>query len=199
MVRWAAVISVAHGVTSTVMAEVRWGGSIGWAPKTIWVAYLAPALILAMFMSRRDRAAGVTGLAWCLVEVFKDPLLPLGGWIELLARPCIGFALMTIAPRRHPDPGRGVVLIPILAGAFLAWTELGQQSGVGYLLPVLAAALFVTIKPALALGTALAWSFLAAWYLTIPGGLSLQSAELLSCAPIALALAGVSRHALTRP
>lgn len=200
VIRWAAVITVGRVMSGVVMAQVRWGGSIGWAPKTIWVAYLAPALILAMFISRRDRAAGVTGLAWCLVEALDSPQLPVRGWIELLVLPLVGFGLMTIAPRRHHDAGRTLVLIPVLAWAFFKWTELGLHSGVGYLLPVLAAAVFVTIKPALALGTALAWSFLAAWYLTIPGGNgALMSAELLSCAPIALILAGLSRRALARP
>jgi hypothetical protein len=197
---------------------VRHGDTVGWAPTTVWIAYLGPALVLALFISRRDRATGIVGLLWCLVNALTThppfppltthPPLPPANSIYVLALPIVGCALMTIAPRRGPDPGRALVLVPLLAWAFFIWTELGSgfgyfgwHSGVGYLLPVVAAGLFVTVKPALALGTALSWSVLAAWYVILPipaWSAPVLSLELFGGPAIVLALTALSRRALTR-
>ena len=203
MVRWAAVMTIGRVFAGVVVEQVRWGESIGWAPTTIWIRFLGPALVLVLFISRRDRATGIVGLLWCLSDVLIYPRLQLATriWIEGLALPIVGFALMTVAPRRGPDPGRALILVPLLAWAFFIWTELGSVSGVGYLLPVVAAGLFVTVKPALALATALSWSLLAAWYLTFviaSEHATVLSIELLGGAAIILALTALSRRALTR-
>ncbi len=104
---------------------------------------------------------------------------------------------MTIRPRRPLEPERGLVLIPILAWACFRWTELGQQSGAGYLAPVVAVAVFLPIKPARTLATALAWSLLAAFYITIPEThYMVLSIAMISCTPIAVALVALTRRAL---
>lgn len=207
MVRWAAVIVIGRGLADDVAAVVG-GLPIHWAraPTTIWIAYLGPALVLALFIARRDRATGIVGLLWSLVTYSH---LPAASWIYGPALPIVGCGLMTIAPRRAPDPGRSLILVPLLAWAVFRWTldasdysgvgYLLWHSGVGYLLPVVAAALFVTVKPALALATALSWSLLGASYLTshAPRGAP-HSIELLGSAAIVLALTGLSRRVLTR-
>jgi hypothetical protein len=199
VIRWAAVITVGRAATQATVNRVRWGAPIG-SPMIIWLTYLAPALILAFFIFRRDRAAGITGLAWFVLAALDSPRLPLGIWIELLVLPLVGFSLMTIAPRRQPEAGRGLVLIPLVAWALIGLTELGLRSSGGDLLPVLAATVFVTIKPALALGTALAWASLAASYLMFGDRGALPATELLSCVLITLALTAVfRRRALTQP
>ena len=66
---------------------------------------------------------------------------------------------------------------------------------------MVAAGLFVTVKPALALGTALSWSVLAAWYVSFPipaWRATVLSIELFGGAAIVLALTALSRRALTR-
>jgi hypothetical protein len=196
-VRWGAVITVASSMTTIVVEYVHWGGGIGWATITSWSECLAPTLILAMFIFGQDRATGVTGLSWCVVEAWQHPQLPLSDWISLMVLPIVGFGLMTIAPRRPREPLRGLLLIPVLAWAFFRWTELGQQSGAGYLLPVITAAMFLPIKPTLTLGTAVSWSLLAAFYITIPEThYVILSIAMLSCTPIAIALIALTRRAL---
>ncbi len=196
-VRWGAVITVASSMTTIVVEYVHWGGGIGWETITSWQQCLAPTLVLAMFIARQDRVAGVTGLTWCVDVLIRQPQLPVSGWISWLALPNLGFGVMTVRPRRQLDAGRVVVLIPIVAWAFFRWTELGQQSGVGYLVPVIAAAMFVSVKPTLTLGTALAWTFLAASYITIPDThFIVLSIAMLGCTPIALALVVLTRRAL---
>jgi len=200
-VRWAAVITIGRELAARAVVPLG-GGSISSQPATIWIAYLGPALVLALFISRRDRATGIVGLAWCLIAATTDPRIPMSHWIDTLALPIIGSALMTIAPRRSPDPGRALVLVPLLAWAFYIWTELGWHYDARYpllLLPVLVAAVFVTVKPALVLATALTWTLLAVGIITISEPhATVLSIELLSCVPLALALTGLSRRALTR-
>jgi hypothetical protein len=83
--------------------------------------------------------------------------------------------------------------------AIFWYTELGQQSGVGYLTPVLATLVVLPIQPAFALGTAVAWSLMAAWYLPIPVAQSTRLAiELLGCTSLALMLLVLSTRALRR-
>ena len=209
MVRWAAVIVIGRELAGNVATVVA-GLPIHWAltPTTIWIAYLGPALVLALFIARRDQATGIVGLLWCLVAVHSH--LPAASWIYGPALPIIGCGLMTIAPRRAPDPGRSLILVPLLAWAVFIWTRVATDdsgvgyllwhSGVGYLLPVVAAALFVTVKPALALATALSWSLLGASYLTshLPRSAPPLSIELLGSAAILLALTSLSRRVLTR-
>ncbi len=198
-VRWGAVITVASSMAAVVVDYVHWGGGIGWATVTSWQQCLAPTLILAMFIVGQDRAAGVTGLTWCLDLVIRQPQFPLSAWISWMVLPILGFGLMTVRPRRQSDPARGLLLIPILAWACFRWTELGAHSGAGYLVPVLAAAIFLPTKPSLTLGTALAWSLLAASYITIPyTHFMVLSIAMISCTPIAVALAVLTRRALTK-
>ena len=200
MVRSAAVIGIGRVLADVIVQPVLSGGPI--APMTIWIGLLGPALVLALFISRRDRATGIVGLLWCLAGAFTShPQLPPANWIYGPALPIVGCALMTIAPRRGPDPGRALVLVPLLAWAFFLWTYLGLVSGWGYVLPVVAAGLFVTVKPALALGTALSWSLLAAWYLRFPIGAeraTVLELGLFGGAAIVLAVTAFSRRALTR-
>jgi len=211
MVRWAAVMTIGRVFAGVVVEQVRWGESIGWAPATIWIRFLGPALVLALFISRRDRATGIVGLLWCLVyALHTHPPLQPATLIYVLALPIVGCALLTIAPRRGLDPGRALVLVPLIPWAFFLWAFLDWhsvglflwQSGVGYLLPVAAAGLFVTVKPALALATALSSSLLAASYLTssilAAERVTVLSIELLGGAAIVLALTALSRRALTR-
>lgn len=199
--RCGAVITVASSMTTVVVEYVHWGGGIGWATLTSWQQCLAPTLILAMFIFGQDRAAGITGLTWCLDVSIRQPQLALSGWIGLMVLPILGFGLMTVTrPRRQPQHGRALVLIPILSWACFRWTELGQHSGVGYLVPVLATVILLPIKPSLTLGTALACSFLAAFYITIPGAhFMIVSLAMISCTPIAVVLTALTRRALTRP
>ena len=196
-VRWGAVITVAGSMTTIVFEYVHGGGGINWATVTSWSQCLAPTLIVVMFVARLDRAAGVIGLTWCADQVIRQPQLPLAGWILWMVLPVLGFGLMTIGPHRERETGRGLVLIPILAWACFRWTELGQHSGAVYLVPVIVAGMFLPIKPALTLGTALAWTLLAAFYITISETHHmLLSVAMLGCTPAAVILVAVSKRAL---
>lgn len=196
-VKWGAVITVASAMATDVVEYVHWGGGIDWATITSWQQCLAPTLILVMFIVGQDRLAGVTGLTWCVDVLIRQPQLPSSAWISLMVLPILGFGLMTIAPRRPREPLRGLVLIPILAWAVFRWTELGQHSGAGYLVPVIVAAALVSIKPSLTLGTALASSLLAAYYITIPETHFLVlSIVMFSCTPIAVGIVALTRRAL---
>jgi hypothetical protein len=190
VIRWAAVISIAADVTAVVVTGVRWGdGSVPVAYDTI-----LPIMVLVTFLARADRAAGLTGLIYCLVFARHHPLAPLSVRLEEAVQ-VPAFGLMMIRPRRDDGP-RGLILLPLLAWALFWWTELGQHSGAGYLVPVFVALIFTGVTPALAIGTALSWAVLAPYYLSIQG-MTLLSVGLLSAVPLALVLAGLSR-ALTR-
>jgi hypothetical protein len=186
VMRWAAVMSIAGNVTMDVVTGVRWGdGSVPVAYDTI-----LPAVVLAMFLARFDRAAGIAGLVYCIDFAGHHPLAPSGVRIEEVVQ-VAGLGLMTVHPGRD-DTLRSLALLPLLAWAFFWWTELGQHSGLGYLLPVFVGLIFAGIKPALAVGTALSCAILAPFYLSIPGA-TLHSVGLLSAVPVALALVGLSR------
>jgi hypothetical protein len=185
-IRWAAIMSVAGGLTMDVVTGVRWGdGSVPVAYDTI-----LPAVSLVMFLARIDRAAGLAGLVYCIDFAGHHPLAPSGVRIQEVVQ-VAGLGLMTVHPRRD-DTLRSLTLLPLLAWAFFWWTELGQHSGLGYLLPVFVALIFAGLKPALAVGTALSCAILAPYYLSMPGT-TLHSVGLLSAVPVALALVGLSR------
>lgn len=188
-IRWAAIMSLAGGLAMDVVTGLRWGdGSVAVAYDTI-----LPAVVLVMFLARVDRAAGITGLVYCVDFAGHHPLAPSGVRIQEVAQ-VAGLGLMTVHPRRE-DALRSLTLLPLLAWAFFWWTELGQHSGVGYLLPLFVALTFAGVKPALAIGTALSCAILAPYYLST--GTTLHSVGLLSAVPAALALVALSR-ALTR-
>jgi hypothetical protein len=190
-IRWAAIMSLAGGLTMDIVTGVRWGdGSVPVAYDTI-----LPAVVLVMFLARVDRAAGITGLIYCIDFAGHHPLAPVGLRIQEVVQ-VAGLGLMTVHPRRH-DALRSLALLPLLASMFFWWTELGRLSGLGYLLPVFVALIFAGIKPALAVGTALSCAILAPYYLAIPGT-TLHSVGLLTAVPIALALVGLSRSLARR-
>jgi hypothetical protein len=185
-IRWAAIMSLAGGLTMDVVTGVRWGdGSVPVAYDTI-----LPALVLVMFLARLDRAAGIAGLVYCIDFAGHHPLAPVGLRIQEVVQ-VAGLGFMTVHPRRD-DALRSLALLPLLAWTFFWWTELGRQSGLGYLLPVFVALIFAGVKPALAVGTALSCAILAPYYLSMPGT-TLHSVGLLSAVPAALALVGLSR------
>ena len=198
VVRWACIVIVARELTGNI-ASLRWGGTFGGSLSTVWLLYAGPALILAVFTAGRDRAAGIIGLIWPYMDIRSHPRPPMSIWIEFWLPPLSGFMVMAIRPRRKAGRDRALWVIPAIVWAIFQYTELGQQSGVGYLTPVLATLIFLPIQPALALGTAVAWSLMAAWYLPIGVGDTTRLAiELLSCTPLALTVSALSARALRR-
>lgn len=198
VVRWASIVIVARSLIGE-LAWLRWE-SFQWGSfTTVFLYYAGPALILAAFTAGRDRAAGIIGLVWIIRDILAHSQPPASLWIELWLLPIAGFALMTIVPRRQRVRERVLWLIPGLVWALFGYTELGQQSGIGYITPVLATLVFVPIQPALALGTAVAWSLMAAWYLAIPMGEATRlGIELLISTPLALVLAVATAHIVRR-
>jgi len=202
LVRWGAVIAIGRVMVGAIVTEASWGGALG-GPETIWAAYIAPALILIAFISHHDKAAGITGLSWCVTEFVVYPQLSLNGWIATLLLPLIGCGVMIFVPRHEPDRGRIAIAIPLLAFAYFVLNEVAlvsnPPSGVGFMLPVLVAPLFVPFKPACALGTTLAWLFLAASFLAVPGDhFTLVRAQMFGFAAMVFGLAVFARLALAR-
>lgn len=198
LVRWACIVIVARELAGN-LASLRWGGSFGGSLSTVWLLYAGPALILAVFTAGRDRAAGIIGLIWVVADIHSHSRPPVSIWIEFWLLPVAGFILMATRPSRMAGPERALWLIPAIVWAIFQYTELGQQSGVGYLTPVLATLAFLPAAPAFALATALGWSLMAAWYLPIGDGDTTRLAvELLSCTPVALIFLVVSGRALRR-
>jgi hypothetical protein len=198
IVRWACIVIVARELTGN-LASLRWGGTFGGSLSTVWLLYAGPALILTLFSAGSDRVTGITGLIWLYMDIRSHPRPPLSIWIEFWLLSAAGFMLMAIWPRRKAGLERSLWLIPALVWAIFSYTELGQHSGVGYLTPVLATLIFLPLQPALALGTAVAWSLMAAWYLPLGVSETTRLAvELLSCTPLALILVVLSGRALRR-
>ncbi len=190
--RWCALISVTLGPAGMIAGRMHWGAGVGAIPLN--ADTICPAVILALFVGGRDRAAGLTGVGFLFYLSIAYPLAPTYDGIHDLVI-LVGFVLMTHAPRRRRDGLRALVLIPLLAQAFVSWNDLASGSQIGSIVPALTAATLVTITPSLTLGTALASSVMAFPYLTdgaaVPTGL-----ELLSCAPVAFVFAALSRHTL---
>lgn len=198
VVRWATIMIVARRLIGE-FAWLRWE-SFQWGSfTTVFLYYAGPALILTAFTAGRDRAAGVIGLVWITRDIVRAGEPGASVWIELWLLPIVGFALMTIAPQRKPGPARALWIIPGTIWAIFGYTELGQQSGIGYITPALASLVLVPIQPALVVGTAVAWSLMAAWYLAIPAAETTRlGIELLSCTPLALILATLSARIVRR-
>jgi hypothetical protein len=198
LVRWACIVIVARELAGN-LASLRWGGTFGGSLSTVWLLYAGPALILTVFTAGRDRTTGIIGLIWLYTSIRSHPQPPISIWIEFWVPPLAAFMLMAIRPRRKAGCERALWLIPAIVWAIFQYTELGQQSGIGYLTPVLATLIFVPIAPAFALATAVAWSLMAAWYLPIGVADTTRLAvELLSCTPLALIVVVLSGRALRR-
>ncbi len=166
VVRFACIVIVARGVTRDI-AALHWGGGFGGSFTTVCLLYVGPVLILALFTTGHDRVTGIVGLAWVLADILTRADPPLSVWVEFWLLPLLGFGLMAIAPRPEACRPRALWVIPAIVWAVFVYTELGQQSGAGYLTPVLATVVLLPIQPAVALGTALSGSLMAPWYLSV--------------------------------
>jgi hypothetical protein len=198
VLRWACIMVVARGLTGE-LGSLRWDGAPPWSLQTICLLWGGPALVLVLFTAGRDRTAAFVGLIWLVADLLTRSRPPVSLWIQLWLPEVAGFIVMLVAPRRKAGLQRALWLVPAVVWALFWYTELGQQSGVGYLTPVLATLVILPLAPALALGTAVAWSFMAAVYLPIPYGPATRlGVELLICAPLALVLLVLSRRALRR-
>jgi hypothetical protein len=202
--RWSAIAVIVRLLVGHVAIHLRFGLPLSLTPRVAFISYAGPMVILGLYTAGRDRVTGAVGLAWVGVGVIVSlALTPAshmlrGVWIELWLLPLAGFALMLLAPRSKAGAERFLWIIPGAAWAIVVSTRLGGQSGLGYLLPVLATVVLLPLQPALAVGTALAWSatplFLVASG-TQTAGIPLA---LLSCTPAALLLTGISRRVLRR-
>jgi hypothetical protein len=81
------------------------------------------------------------------MDIHSHPRPPISIWIEFWLPPLAGFMLMAIRPRRNAGPERALWLIPAIVWAIFQYTELGQQSPVGYLTRVLATLVLLPIRP----------------------------------------------------
>jgi hypothetical protein len=188
--RWCAVIALGMDLFGLVAEEVHWFNS------SIPIAYntVCPAVIIVMFLLGLDRAAGLGGVAFCVYDATRHPLAPTYLRVEELVL-IAGFGLMTVASRRRAGDLRLLLLVPVLAEFFFRWTEIGllRHGHVGYMLPAIAAALLLPIKPCAALATGLALALLAPYYLP---GFTNVGIGFLCCTPVAIILVGLSRYAL---
>lgn len=198
---WAAVLTIGYVLMVSVVDQVWSEGLSAWGPVGIWTQFLAPMLVLAAFITHRDRVAGMFGLLWWIAEVSLTPSQGLTGWVAFLVLPVVGFAVLTIAPDRRPDSGRGLIVVPLFALAVFRWTVLGTDVELSYLLPLLVAVAFITVKPPLALGTAFVFSSFAVGFYPLTGtSFLLLTGELTACTPITIGLIAVGRRNLrTRP
>ena len=102
LVRWACITTVASGLTGG-LASLRWGGSLGGSPLTLWVQYIGPALLIALFTLGHDRLTGIVGLIWLYAgsSYYVPPSPSTDFWLEFWLLPLAGFVLMVTVPRRR--------------------------------------------------------------------------------------------------
>lgn len=199
---WGAIVSIARTFVGVVAQELRWGWSLG-GPMNSLTYYVLPALVLLAFSMRRFRFVGSLGLLWVVAVLHArssglDGLVLYPRWsIEELLLPLTGSLLMLVAPRRAPTSAPWLWLLPAAIWAAHEITALGSQSGVGMVAPVALSMALLPLEPAFALGTALAWTLLLSWYLSV--GDATWTIELAVCAPLALLLVALCRRLSARP
>lgn len=200
-VAWAAIMFLVQVLVEMLGFEARSTGVVRFPAGPV-LTWGLPIATLALFTLRLTRTSGLVGLAYVGHRLFQHPPAPFHTRppLLLLVLPLAGFALLALAPKKLPAQDRWLWLIPAGVFALFEVTSIGNQSGFGFIAPLVVALCFLPFKASFALGTALAWSALGAWELA-RGGTGhwfVISIALLACTPIAVIAISVARRASRR-
>jgi hypothetical protein len=205
--KWASIVSVVWWLLAALY-EGDWV-VLHSSASSLWTGVVGPALVLACFTAGRERITGLVGVVWL---GFRFDQLPWPGlvhgpflWIpseewgllQILV-PLVGFAVMLLAPRRGLAKERALwlLLVPVLA--LYQWLS-GPHTGVGRVELGMAFLIVLPIQPAFGAGVAIFAVSLAAqpWFWP-HGGVSLFTATMLACVPLALMRIGLQRQLIAR-
>lgn len=199
---WVAIVTVMRfPFGAGIYALRRWSdGADSVSLVTIRDMYVLPLVILASFTFGRRRLTALLGLVWVFVFFRTWVNVPIfrSGLIEMLVLPALGFVLLAGLPSAMPTPWQARIkwLIPATAWALIHLLSMrisGQP--IVILLPILVSLLALPVAPALAVGTALAWSATSLWM----GGVESPRTVLsLACAAMALAFIAVGHRRAIR-
>jgi hypothetical protein len=204
-VKWASIVSVLWWLFDVLDRGVFvvWPSSAS----SLWTDIFGPALVLACFTVGRERIAGLVGLIWLGFRLDQFPWLghlafphfPSLQWGLLqMVVPFVGFAVMLLAPRRGLSRDRTLWLLLAPVFALYEWLS-GPHTGVGRVELGLAFLVLLPVQPAFGAGIAIFAASLAAQPLFWPhAGVSLYSATLLACVPLALLRIGLQRQLAAR-
>jgi hypothetical protein len=204
-VKWASVVSVVWWV----FGALDRGPFVVWpsSASSLWTDVIGPALVLACFTAGRERIAGLVGVIWLGFRLdqfpwlghFAFPHFPSLQWGLLqMVVPLVGFGVMLLAPRRGLSRERTLWLLLLPVFALYEWLSV-SHTGVGRVELGVAFLILLPIQPAFGAGMAIFAASLAAQPLLWPNvGLSLFSATLLACVPLALLRIGLQRRLIAR-
>lgn len=191
---WAAVMEVVWVLVELLGVEARATGQIGF-PEGAFLTWILPLLAVVSFTLRRTRISGILGVAFIVSHQVVYPGPMPGTEFARLVLPFVGFALLALAPRRIPLPGRWLWLVPAVLSACFEVAQIGFYSGVDVIVPLYLALCFLPFQPSFVIGTGLAWSVPEIInHVAIPGaGWTTPGIMLISCGPLALVTASIAR------